>query len=317
MAYTGAATIITGTNSGSDLSRDIYIETLEAFNRSLIGLNNVRRQSITTGKAGQFIIGGKTSTATTPAVYARGTQVAVQDADFDERTIVLARPQYEARRIDQFEERVAHYDVRSVITNQMGESLGNKVDRQVFDTVLSAALDIDIAGNTASSALVSNPAAGTIAAITYTGTAQQKGDLLAEAIFTAAAHLRTNDVMETPVCVLSPMDYSYLVQSTKSVNADYTSGNGGYDSGSVMMVAGVKVLQSNNLKGNTGGVGGAAAKLLGLVFTPEAAGVLELIGMTTNQEKQIDFLDSTLMTAYYANGMGVLRPECAVAFLSA
>lgn len=317
MAYTGAATIITGTDSSSDLSRDIYIETLEAFNRSLIGLNHVRRQSITTGKAGQFIIGGKTSEATTPAVYARGTQVAVQDADFDERTIVLARPQYEARRIDQFEERVAHYDVRSVITNQMGESLGNKVDRQVFDTVLSAALDIDIAGNTASSALVSNPAAGTIAAITYTGTAEQKGDLLAEAIFEAAAHLRENDVMEAPVCVLSPMDYSYLVQSSKSVNADYTSGNGGVDSGTVMQVAGVTILQSNNLKGNTGGVAGAAEKLLGLVFTPEAAGVLELIGMTTNQEKQIDFLDSTLMTAYYANGMGVLRPECAVAFLKA
>ena len=315
MAYTGAATIITGTDSSSDLSRDIYIETLEAFNRSLIGLNHVRRQSIATGKSGQFIIGGKTSEATTPAEYARGTQVAVQDADFDERTIILARPQYEARRIDQFEERVAHYDVRSVITNQMGESLGNKVDRQVFDTILSAALDIDIAGNTASSALVSNPAAGAITAITYTGTAQQKGDLLAEAIFEAAAHLRGNDVMETPVCVLSPMDYSYLVQSTKSVNADYTSGNGGYDSGSVMMVAGVKVLQSNNLKGNKGAT--TSAKLLGLVFTPEAAGVLELIGMTTNQEKQIDFLDSTLMTAYYANGMGVLRPECAVAFLSA
>lgn len=314
MAYTGAATIITGADSTSDLSRDIYIETLEAFNRTLIGLNNVRRQSITSGKAGQFIIGGKTSTATTPAEYARGTQVAVQDAEFDERTIVLARPQYEARRIDQFEERIAHYDVRSVITNQMGESLGNKVDRQVFDTIISAALDIDVTGNTASSALVGNPNAGSIAAITYTGSAEEKGDLLAGAIFEAAAHLRENDVMETPVCVLSPMDYSYLVQSTKSVNADYTSENGGYDSGKIMQVAGVTVLQSNNIKGNLGAT--TSAKLLGLVFTPEAAGVLELIGMTTNQEKQIDFLDSTLMTAYYANGMGVLRPECAVAFLS-
>jgi len=317
MAYTGAATIITGTDSSSDLSRDIYIETLEAFNRTLIGLNNVRRQSISTGKAGQFIIGGKTSEATTATVYARGTQIAVVDADFDERTILLTRPIYEARRLDAFEEKVAHYDTRSVITNQMGESLGNKVDRQVFDTILSSALDIDITGNTASSALVSNPDAGTVAAITYTGTATAKGDLLVGAIFEAAAHLRENDVTEAPVCVLSPMDYSYLVQSSVAVNADYTSGNGGQDSGSVMQIAGVKILQSNNLKGNTGGVGGAAEDLLGLVFTPEAAGVLEFIGMTTNQEKQIDFLDSTLMTAYYANGMGVLRPECAVAILSA
>ena len=81
-----------------------------------------------------------------------------------------------------------------------------------------------------------------------------------------------------------------------------------------MEVAGVRILRSNNLKGNNGAT--TSAKLLGLVFTPEAAGVLELIGMTTDQEKQIDFLGATLMTAHYANGMGVLRPECAVALMS-
>ena len=317
MAYTGAATVLTGGTSTNDLSRDVYVETLEAFNRTLVGLNLVRRQTIQSGKAGQFIIGGKTSESALPATYARGAQIDITDAALDERTILLARPVYEAKRVDQFEERVAHYDTRSIITNQMGEALGNKVDRQVFDTILSAALDIDISGNTVSSALVDNPDAGTIAAITYTGTATAKGDLLAGAIFEADALLKENDVMEQSYCVVSPSQYAELVQSTKAVNADYTSGNGGFDSGTVMMVGGVEILRSNNLKGNTGGAAGAAEKLLGLVFTSEAAGVLELIGMTTNQEKQIDFLDATLMTAYYANGMGVLRPECAVAILSA
>ena len=318
MAYTpAAAAILTGGTSTNDLSRDVYVETLEAFNRTLVGLNLVRRQTIQSGKAGQFIIGGKTSESAQPATYDRGVQIAITDAALDERTILLARPVYEAKRVDQFEERVAHYDTRSIITNQMGEALGNKVDRQVFDTILSAALDIDISGNTVSSALVDNPDAGTIAAITYTGTATAKGDLLAGAIFEADALLKENDVMEQSYCVVSPAQYAELVQSTKAVNADYTSGNGGFDSGTVMMVGGVEILRSNNLKGNTGGVAGAAEKLLGLVFTSEAAGVLELIGMTTNQEKQIDFLDATLMTAYYANGMGVLRPECAVAILSA
>ncbi len=227
----------------------------------------------------------------------------VKEAEFDERTIVLARPVYEARRIDQFEERVAHYDVRSVITNQMGESLGNKVDRQVFDTILDASLG---------TGLVGNPDAGQVVPLTYTGTAKEKGDLLAEAIFEAAARLKENDVNEAPICVLNPSDYANLVQSDRAVNADYTGGNGGIDSGTVMEVAGVRILRSNNVKGNRGGSGEAAEKVLGLVFTPEAAGVLELIGMTTNQEKQIDFLDATLMTAYYANGMGILRPECAI-----
>ena len=326
MAYTGAATVLTGATSASDLSRDVYIETLEAFNRTVVGLNLVRKQTIQSGKAGQFIIGGKTSEdyigtaypqATGSDTYARGSQVDVAEAEMDERTILIARPTYVAKRIDQFEERVAHYDVRSIITNQMGEILANKVDRQVFDTITAAALKIDITGNTVSTALVHNPDAPVIAAITYTGTAKAKGDLLAEAIFEAAAGLISNDVMETPVCVLNPIDYANLVQSDRAVNADYTNGNGGIDSGTVMEVAGVRIMRSNNLKGNNGGVAGTSEKLLGLVFTSEAAGVLELIGMTTNQEKQIDFLDATLMTAYYANGMGVLRPECAVAIVSA
>ena len=306
MAYTGAASIITGGTTTNDLSRDVYIETLEAFNRTLVGLPNVRVQTITTGKAGQFIVGGKSTDSIDAATYARGTQVNVTDAEFDERTIVLSRPVYEAKRVDQFEERVAQYDIRSVITNQMGESLGNKVDREVFDTLFLA---------TQGTGLVGNPNSGQVAAIAYTGTARVKGDLLAEAIFEAAARLRMNDVNEAPVCVLNPLDYSNLVQSDRAVNADYTSVNGGIDSGSVMEVAGVKILRSNNLKGNNGAPLGTTEKLLGIVFTPEAVGVLELIGMTTNQEKQIDFLDATLMTAYYANGMGVLRPEAAVALM--
>ncbi len=306
MAYTGASDIITGGTSTDDLSRDIYIETLEAFNRTLVGAALVMKQTIQTGKAGQFIIGGKATDSADAATYARGTQVDITEAEFDERTIVLERPVYEAKRVDQFEERVAHYDVRSVITNQMGESLGNKVDREAFDTLFLAS---------SGTGLVGNPDAGTVAAITYTGTASAKGDLLAEAIFEAAAQLKLNDVNGEPYVVLGPVDYANLVQSDRSVNADYTSGNGGFDTGVVLEVGGVKVYRSNNVKGNLGGT--TTANLLGLVFTSEAAGVLELIGMTTNQEKQIDFLDATLMTAYYANGMGVLRPECAVAIMSA
>ncbi len=306
MAYTGASDIITGGTSTDDLSRDIYIETLEAFNRTLIGANLVMKQTIQSGKAGQFIVGGKSTDSADADTYARGTQVDVTEAEFDERIIVLERPVYEAKRVDQFEEKVAHYDVRSVITNQMGESLGNKVDREVFDKLFVAS---------SGTGLVGNPNAGTVAAITYTGTASAKGDLLAEAIFEADAALAENDVTGETFVVLSPADYNNLVQSDKSVNADYTNGNGGFDTGVILEVAGVKVYKSNNVKGTLGGT--TTAKLLGLVFTSEAVGILELIGMTTNQEKQIDFLDATLMTAYYANGVGVLRPEACVALMSA
>jgi len=312
MAYVGeptAAHIITGADTTNDLSRDIYIETLEAFNRRNVFLALVTKQTIQSGKAGQFIIGGKTDGSNIDE-YARGSQIDITDVDLDERTIVLERPQYVAKRIDQFEERVAHYDVRGPITNMMGESLAYKVDGKIADVVWDASQGAGV-----NAPLVGNPGPNAnIVMTTATGTAMEIGDALAEAIFAARAVLEENDDYGEAVAVVSPRDYGYLVQSGQAVNADFTNGNGGYDTGTIMQVAGVRIVSTNNIKGAT-----EAGKdaLRGLVFTQDCAGVLELIGIKTNQEDQIDFLDSTLMTAYYAIGAGVLRPESAVAIMDA
>jgi len=311
MAYTGANTISTGATTTNDLSRDIYIETLEAFNRRNVFMALVMKQTITTGKAGQFIIGGKTDGSDTDT-YARGTQISITDTELDERTIVLERPVYVAKRIDQFEERVAHYDVRSPITNMMGETLSYKVDMKIADTVFAASQGTGVNAPVASNP---GPNANLVIPTLTSPTPMDRGDALAEAIFDAKAVLETNDDYGEAVVVVSPQDYGYLVQSGQAVNADYTSGNGGYDTGKVMQVAGVAIVSSNNLKGTLSGT--TTAKLRGLVFTMDCAGVLELIGLRTNQEDQIDFLDSTLMTAYYAIGTGVLRPESAVAIMDA
>jgi len=306
MAYTGAATVLTGGTTSNDLSRDIYIETLEAFNRRNVFLGLVQKQTITSGKSGQFIVGGKTDGSDT-AEYARGTQISVSEAPLDERTIVLERPVYTAKRIDQFEERIAHYDIRGPITNMMGETLAYKVDQKIADTLFDA---------TTGAALVGNPGPNTNIVMPAPATdAKGRGDQLAEAIFAAKVVLEENDDYGEAVVVVSPKDYADLVQADRAVNADYTSGNGGYDTGRVMQVGGVSIISSNNLKGTKGS--GDTAKLQGLVFTIEAVGVLELIGLVTNQETQIDFLDSTLMTAYYAIGAGVLRPESVVAIVAA
>ena len=310
MAYTGANTILTGATTSNDLSRDIYIETLEAFNRRNVFMSLVMVQTITEGKAGQFIVGGKTD-GTDTATYARGTQIDVSDSELDERTILIERPIYTAKRIDQFEERVAHYDVRGPITNMMGETLAYKVDTRIADEVFLASQ-----GAAGDAPLASNPGPNSnIVIAAGSTTPAAKGDDLAAAIFAAKATLEENDDYGEAVCVVSPEDYGYLVQSGHAVNADFTSGNGGYDTGVVKQVGGVMIVSSNNVKGSNGG--STTAALRGLVFTTQAVGVLELIGLRTNQEEQIDFLDSTLMTAYYALGCGVLRPESAVAIVNA
>lgn len=311
MAYTGAAAVITGANPTQDLSRDIYVETLEAFNRRNVFLALVTKQTIQHGKAGQFIIGGKTDGSDVKD-YARGTQIDVGDTKFNERTIVIERPKYVAQRIDQFEERVAHYDVRGPITNMMGETLAYKVDTAIADELFLASQ-----GAAARAPLGGNPGPNANIVVAVGATAALKGDALAEAIFAAKAVLEENDDYGEAVCVLSPVDYGYLVQSGHAVNADYTNGNGGFDTGVVMQVAGIRIISSNNIKGSNGAASGTTEKLHGIVFTSGAMGVLELMGLRTSQETQIDFLDDTLMTAYYAMGVGTLRPESAVALMGA
>lgn len=314
MAFTGAATVLTGATTAKDLSRDVYIETLEAFMRRNIFLPTITKQTIAQGKAGTFIIGGKTNGSDT-ATYARGTQIDVTDSALDERTIVLERPVYTAKRIDQYEERVAHYDVRGPITNMMGETLAYKVDIKIADVIFDASqgtgANAPVAGNPGPNAniVIPAPAAG--------ATPESKGLALAEALYAASARLQMNDDYGQAVAVLSPVDYGNLVQSKVAIDTDYTSGNGGYDTGTVKMIGNIRILSSNNVKGSRGAALGATEKLRALVYTEQCAGVLELIGLRTNQETQIDFLDSTLMTAYYAIGTGVLRPESAVAILDA
>jgi hypothetical protein len=80
--------------------------------------------------------------------------------------------------------------------------------------------------------------------------------------------------------------------------------NGGYNTGKVMMIGGVTVLQTNQLPSTTG--------LIGLVFTNQAAGLVKLWDVQSKISEQPDFLDAKLITASFANGVGTLRPNSAV-----
>jgi hypothetical protein len=130
------------------------------------------------------------------------------------------------------------------------------------------------------------------------------GDELCESIFAAAAAIRTHDDTSDLFVALNQTNYSYVVQSGKAVNADYTGGNGGFDSGTVMQVGGVKIVETNNLP--------ATAGLIGLVFASDAAGLVKLWDVQTKITEQADFLDAKLITAYFANGVAALSPACSV-----
>ncbi len=305
MSYTGAVNLgeLGGTGNGTnrkDLFQDYYLETLEAFTRMNIGQGLIMSQSIPSGKAAEFIV-GQFSDGTDTNTHTAGTQISVTDQAFDQRLIVIDDVEYTAKRIDSFEEAMAHYPTRQTITNFMGETLAKFVDKKIFSTVAAAAVTTGKVGNpdgvTVTNAVIASATAP--AAI---------GNAIADSIFDAVAKLRVNDNANEPVVVVDPINYSYLVRADRMVDGDFTSGNGGLDSGTIKMCGGAKVYQSNNLP--------ATANLEALVFTREAAGMVTLQGLKTESNYQEDFF-ADLLTARLGVGYGVLRPECACVIMSA
>ena len=104
--------------------------------------------------------------------------------------------------------------------------------------------------------------------------------------------------------------------SSKLVNADYTSGNGGVDSGRVLRVAGMEIVMTNNLPNATVDSGPAAYQGLfnttvALVMNRMAVGTVKLLDLALESAYDIR-RQGTLMVGKYACGHGILRPECAV-----
>ncbi len=315
MAYTGANTPNVGTDTTNDLTRDITLDVLQAYERKTRFADLIRIDNITGGSAaGSFVIEGKEDTEDitgTPYVtatgathlpsYTAGTQVQVSNGTQDEIIVALDRPQYESRRIDKWDEAVARYDVQGMNVRQLGTRLANAVDRKISAAVEAASLDTGLVGNGDGLVITNTVLNGGAAAA---ATAELKGAALIESIYAAKAAMETNDVDEMCYCALEPLEFQFLPQALTIIDKDYTANNGGLDIGDVKMVGGVTVFKTNNMPTTAG--------LIGLVFSAEAAGMVKLWDVQIDINKQPDFLDAKLINAYFSNGVAALRPQCSV-----
>ncbi len=304
MAYDGATTPNIGSDTAADLTRDITIDVLQAFERRTRFINIIRVDTIPNGAAaGSFIIEGKEDRDDGALTeYAAGTQVSVSNGTQDEIIIPLDRPQYESRRIDKWKEAVARYDTVAMNVRQLGTRLANAIDRKAAASVEAASLATGLVAN-GDGTVITNDAllSGT--------TPEELGTALAESIYAGVAALQENDVEEEVYVAVSPTWYSYLPQTFNAVSKDFTNDNGGYDSGIIKMIGGASVFSSNNIP--------ATASLVALLFTSEAAGVAKLWDVQIDIDKEPAFLNAKLISAYFSNGMAALRPQCSVSIKSA
>lgn len=301
MPYTGDTTPNVGTDTAADLTRDVTIDVLQAFERKVRFINILRVDQIPEGAAaGSFIIEGKEDRDDGALTeYDSGTQVEVSNGTQDEIIVPLDRPQYESRRIDKWKQAIARYDTVAMNVRQLGTRLANAVDRKASGGVYAASQATGLVANGDGTTILN---AGIVIPMTDP---EATGKAFAQSIYAAIAVMRENDVEEEIFVACSPTLYSALPQALITVSSDYTNGNGGYDIGEVKMIGGASIFSTNNLPVTTG--------LVSLVFTSEAAGIAKLWDVTIDINEQPQFLNAKLINAYFSNGIKALRPQCAVA----
>ena len=283
-----------------------YGQVLTAFERKNIFLDLVTVKTIQSGSSTSIPVIGQGS-ETDIKTHVPGTDLTMASIPVKERVINIDALEYFAMAVDKFEEKILHFETRGELAKQAGEALAVKIDKKVATTILLATQTSGTIGGSIVQADGTEVNNDTIDTGTWP---KAKGNALIEAVFTLSAEMEKKNVTGEKVLVVSPTEYSYLAQSD-GVNKDITYGNnGGIDKGTIMEVAGIKILKSNHLPTASVNVAGVNKKLKGLLFTPECIGVVKMMDLTS-ESNYLPLQLATLLTTYYSYGMGVLKPACA------
>ena len=274
-------------------------EVIKAFDRNNIGLSLVTTRSLSGGKSAQFIVTGQDAD-TDSTTHTPGADVVAKVMKVDERVISITDRIYFSHFVDDLDLKLAQYDIRSELAKQAAEALSTKIDKQIFVTMGSAILTAGVADQQAASQDLSVDYAN--------ATVETAGNAIVASIFELNADFNAKDVpMDGRVFVTGPAEYYKIVQSTNAVNNDYTNGNGGIDSGTVMKIAGTPIIWTNNLPATIAVTGGTATPLGGFLVRKGVMGVVKAMDVQSESNYIPEKLGS-LLTSYYALGMGVLNP---------
>ena len=332
--------------AGLDKDRALFLklgaaEVLTAFEEACIFKGKTRERNIRGGKSVAFPITGKMAAR----YHKPGTPILGEGnapSDLNERVINLDALMIADAAIENMDELMAYYDVRSIYTTELGRALAYEYDRRVARMVYAAALTTVEPLAKDGTAAPKGPANNTgriggkiTLGTDYTGagaTRQAKGDAIVNALFDARIQFEKKDVsISDVVAIFTPEDYYAITQSSRAINTDFNGGNGSNGTiaqGTTMRVAGIPVYASNHIQqpAYTLVAGDYNAdyqqdltKCHGLVFNKEAVGVLTLMSpslQATSGDWNIQ-MQATLLVARQALGMGILRAESACAIVVA
>jgi hypothetical protein len=226
--------------------------------------------------------------------------------------------------IYEYDEAMSAYDLRGPYTQAQGRSLARAFDRQVIQAgILGARQATDLLGTATDN-------------VFYHSAAATDGETLGKLLYDVAVAMDEQDVPEDGRFFLTrPAIYALLAQTARVLDKNL-GGKGSYADGTVVNIAGITILKSNNVPntniteaaleaapsgtaptGTSDQIADSArntyhgdfSTTVGLVFTPDALATVKLMDMRLEQEYMISY-QGTLSVAKMAVGHDWLRPEC-------
>lgn len=215
--------------------------------------------------------------------------------------------------IDDLEDAMNHFDVRSIYSTQIGQALARTYDTNVARMIVKAArASATIAGANGGSALTH-------------ASAKTSSTQLVSMIFNANQVFDEKDVPETErYCALKPAQYYLIVQDEKVQNSEL-GGHGLYMAGKVPFIGDTQIVKSNFVpttnvasspEGTQNDYSGDFSKTAAVCWHRSAVGTVKLKEVSTQMTApQGDFnamYQGSLILGKYAMGHGILRPEGSV-----
>lgn len=283
-------------------------EVLTAFEEVNIAKDLHQVRTISHGKSASFPVMGKASSR----YHVPGTAILGHNQiAHNERVINIDDLLIADVAIYDLDDAKNHYDIRQEYSRQLGYALARTFDQKVFRVMCLAARSSGIIADEPGGSVLSNP------------NFAFDGEALASGIFKCAQIWDEKDVLEWDrSIVVRPAQYYLLAETTKVIDRNW-GGAGVYADGTVLKVAGVQILKSNNvpstnivasLSGENNDYTGDFSETIGIAVQRGAAGTVKLKDLSVQQSGH-DFnvmYQSTLMVARYAMGHGILRPACAI-----
>lgn len=285
-------------------------EVMASFEQSTVTLDKHIIRTIASGRSAQFPVIGRMPDA---EYHTPGAEILGQSVLSGERVIAIDGLLISHVFIADIDEAMSHFDVRSRYSKIMGTKLGQTFDNHVFRELVLAARDTATITSQSDSGYVVTDA--DLASTTSDTRLQSWVD----AIFEVAQNFDEKSVpKEGRYLALKPADYYFLVKAAQTttgwsvINRDY-GGEGSIADGKVMKIADINLIPTAVLPvadysaQSFHAVNASTTKAV--AWTEEAVGTVKLMDLSMQSEFDIR-RQGTLMVARYAQGHGILRPEC-------